>query len=252
MGFDAELALRLLPEMALGGLVTLSVVLPALVLGFPLALLLALGRMSRRQILRTTCLSLTIFFRGAPALILLYMIYHGLPLLGFVRNSFLWAIFQSPYVCAVLGFTLNHAGYLSEILFGSLAAVPKGTIEAGRALALPDWLLFLRIRLALALRTSLSAYQNEVILLTKGTAAVSAITMMDILGRANEAVSISYDSLTPLIMAGLAYWIIIQAELRFFALVSRRLSRHERPLSIPAGRVRMKIGAGTPVQNHRI
>jgi ABC-type arginine/histidine transport system permease subunit len=160
--------------------------------------------------------------------VLLFMIYNGFAVVPAVRGSFLWAVFVDPYYCAVIGFTFNHAAFLSEILRGGLDAVPKGVTEAGRALALSRTQLLFLIRLPLAMRLGLSAYQNEVVLLTKGTAAVSAITLMDILGAANEAVATTYDPFTPLICAAAIYWAIVQLLREAFGRIEKHAQRHLR------------------------
>ena len=77
--------------------------------------------------------------------------------------------------------------------------------------------------LPMALRYGLSAYMNEVILFAKGTAALGAITVMDLLAVANSAVSTTYDPMTPLVMAAAIYWCIVQVIQRALP-VSRAIS----------------------------
>ena len=76
------------------------------------------------------------FFRGTPALILLYLVYYGLAQLPSVHDGPLWLIFANAFACAVIGLTLNHASYLVEILRGGLDAVPVGLTEASAALGI--------------------------------------------------------------------------------------------------------------------
>lgn len=226
MTFDPVLAWSILPSLLRGAGITLAIVGPVLVLGFLLALPVALVRMSRKAWLRWPAWMFVLFFRGTPTLVLLFMIYNGFAGVPVVRGSVLWLVFIDPYYCAVIAFTLNHAAFLAEILRGGLEAVPRGTVEAARALALSRAQLLFLVRLPLALRLGLSAYQNEVILLTKGTAAVSAITLMDILGAANEAVAMTYDPLTPLICAAAVYWAIVHLLRVAFKRLEARVSRH--------------------------
>jgi His/Glu/Gln/Arg/opine family amino acid ABC transporter permease subunit len=228
MNFDPALALSILPSLLRGAGITLGIVAPVLGVGFLLALPVALARMSGREWLSWSAWLFVLFFRGTPALVLLFMIYNGFAVVPAVRGSFLWAVFVDPYYCAVIGFTFNHAAFLSEILRGGLDAVPKSVTEAGRALALSRTQLLFLIRLPLAMRLGLSAYQNEVILLTKGTAAVSAITLMDILGAANEAVATTYDPFTPLICAAAIYWAIVQLLREAFGRIEKHAQRHLR------------------------
>lgn len=226
MGFDVELAWRLLPSLLRGAGVTLSVLVPCLVFGMLLAIPVAVWRLSPNRLVNGFAWCFSMFFRGVPALILLYMIYNGLATVGLVRNTVLWNVFVDPYYCAAIGFTLNHAGFLVEVVKGAIQAVPAGVIDASRALGLSRRKTFFLVTLPMAARYGLSAYMNEVILFAKGTAALGAITVMDLLAVANSAVSTTYDPMTPLVMAAAIYWCIVQVIQRGFARLESHLNRH--------------------------
>ena len=226
MEFNIELAWRLLPSLLKGAGVTLSVLLPCLVLGMAISIPIALARLSTNLAVAGAAWFFSMFFRGVPALVVLYMIYNGFATIGFIRETVLWNFFSEAYYCAVLGFTLNHAGFLVELLRGAFQAVPAGLLDAARSLALPRYLVFFRITLPLAIRYGLSAYMNEVVLFVKGTAALGAITMMDLLAVANSAVSTTYDPLTPLIGAAAIYWAMVQFTRFVFARAEAYLNRH--------------------------
>ncbi len=210
MIFNLDLAWQLVPSLLQGTVVTLLLLLPTFVVGFVFSIPLALAGRSNRRIVRWPVRAFTTFIRGAPQLVLLYLVYNGFALWGVVRETFLWDFFDDPYNCAVFAFTINHAAFLSEIWRGALAAIPKGIDDGCESLGLPKWVGFVKVRLPLAFRFGLSAYRNEVILFIKGTAAVGAITVFDILAFANEAVELTYDPFTPLVMAALVYWMITQ------------------------------------------
>src|SRR5262249_51117729 len=93
--------------------------------------------------------------------------------------------------------------------------------------------VFLTIRWPVGIRYALPAYMNEVILFTKSTAAVSAITVTDLLSASSEVVSMTYDPFTPLVMAGGIYWIIVQFILLVFRRTEARLNRYLEPVSSP-------------------
>ncbi len=226
MEFNPELAWRLLPRLLEGAWVTLSVLLPCLVIGMMISIPIALARLSSNAVVAGTAWFFSMFFRGVPALVVLYMIYNGFATVGFIRDTFLWNFFSEAYYCAVLGFTLNHAGFLVELLRGAFQAVPSGLLDAARSLALPRYLVFFKITLPLAIRYGLSAYMNEVVLFVKGTAALGAITMMDLLAVANSAVSTTYDPFTPLVGAAFIYWAMVQVVLGTFGRVEAYLNRH--------------------------
>ncbi len=231
MGFDIELAWRLVPTLFQGAGVTLGVMAPCLVFGMLMSVPIAVWRLSPNPAVSGFAWFFAMFFRGVPALILLYMIYNGLATVGFVRNTFLWGIFFDPFYCAVIGFTLNHAGFLVELLRGAIQAVPVGIIDASKSLGMKRRQVFFLITLPMAMRYGLSAYMNEVILFVKGTAALGAITLLDILAVANTAVSTTYDPMTPLVMAAAIYWGIVQV-IRFgFGHLETYLNRHQQAVA---------------------
>lgn len=228
MDFDSELAWKILPNLLEGAAITLALILPPLILGMIISIPMALARLSSNLFFSGPAWAFTTFFRGAPAIILLYLIYNGFAQLSYVRETFLWYIFAEPYYCAVIAFTMNHSGYLTEVLRGAFQAVPSGLILASRSLGLSKPQTFFLMTMPMAMRLGLSAYQNEVILFAKGTAAVSAITLMDLLAVANETVSTTYDPFTPLVVAAAIYWLFVQIILISFARLEAHLNRHLR------------------------
>ena len=142
-------------------------------------------------------------------MILLFFVYFGFGQVFGARDGFLRALFSNAFLCAVIGFTLNHSSYVTEILRGGLLAVPKGLVEAAAALGIEPRDVFLRIRLPLAIRYGLKAYQNEVILFTKATAVVSVITVVDLTAVANNIFYDTYDPFTPLLTAAAFYWVLV-------------------------------------------
>ena len=157
---------------------------------------------------------------------LLYLIYSGLPQFSFVRDTFLWNVFSSAYVCAWLGLALTHSGFMAEIIRGGLAAIPKGTIEAAQTLGLKPAQILFRLRLPLVARYVLRAYQNELLIMVKSTAAVSAITLVDLTAAANTVFDYTYDPFTPLITAAAIYWCITNSIRLGFSIADRRLNRY--------------------------
>ncbi len=82
------------------------------------------------------------------------------------------------------------------------------------------------VRLSLALRYALRAYQNEILIIIKSTAAVSAISVVDLMAAANEVFYLTYDPFTPFIAAGILYWIIINLVRGGFDVADRRFNAH--------------------------
>ena len=209
MKFDAALALHSLPAMLHGLVVTIGLAALVIALGLIVSIPLAVARTSRRPVIAWPAAAYVIFFRGTPAMILLFFVYYGFGQLYGARDGLLGALFSNGFLCAVIGFTLNHSAYVTEIFRGGLQSVPKGLVEAAAALGIEPRDVFLRIRLPLAIRYGLKAYQNEVILFTKATAVVSVITVVDLTAVANNIFYDTYDPFTPLLTAAALYWVLV-------------------------------------------
>ena len=224
--FDPVLAWSSMPALMRGLMTTALLTTIVLVLGLVLAIPLTLARMSRRRLLSVPAAAFVIFFRGAPLLILLYLVYYGFGQISALRDGPLWIVFGSAFACAVIGLTLNHAAYIVEIVRGSLLAVPAGLVEASAALGLTPRETFTWIRFPLAMRYGLKAYQNEVVMFTKGTAVVSVITVIDLTAAANEVFEVTYDPFTPMLTAAALYWAMINLMRVGFRSLERYLNRH--------------------------
>lgn len=226
MLFDPALAWDSLPGMLQGLLTTAGLTVLTLVLGLAIAIPITLARMSPNRWLSLPAAGFVLFFRGTPVLILLYLVYYGLAQLPAMRDGPLWVIFANAFACAVIGLSLNHASYLVEILRGGLEAVPAGIVEASAALGISPRQSFNWIRLPLALRYAFKAYQNEVLMFTKGTAVVGVITVVDLTAAANEVFERTYDSVTPMVTAAALYWCLVNLLRIGFDALDRRLNRH--------------------------
>ena len=86
---------------------TLQVVIIATILGFILAILVALMRISGRGILSTPAYYFVYLIRGTPLLLQLYFVYYGLGQFSFIRESFLWPILREPYWCGIITLTIS-------------------------------------------------------------------------------------------------------------------------------------------------
>lgn len=213
-----------LPALLQGLLVTLELTALTLLIGLILALPVALARVARRPALRWLAAGFVFFFRGPPVLALLFLLYYGAPQLAFVRDSWLWLLVENGFTCAVVAFSLNSAAYVAEILANALRAVPQGEREAGLAAGFPPLLLYRRIILPHVARLALHSYGNEIVFVIKGTAVASLVTVVDLMGVAQQIYSRTYDPFTPLLAAGVLYFLLV-------VLVSWGVKRLERRLT---------------------
>ena len=201
MNFDFSSVLPSLPFILEGIKVTLKIVSLAAILGFILGIILSLFKISTIKPLGWLADIYTSIFRGTPLVLQLMIIYFGSPqLLGYQIDG---------YVAAIISFGLNSAAYISEIIRAGILAVDKGQGEAALALGVPYRSMMLNIILPQALKNILPALMNEFITLTKESAIVTTIGVMDIMRRAYQVGADKFLFLEPLLLAGLIYYIMV-------------------------------------------
>lgn len=211
-----------------GTLITLKLVALASLIGLVIAIPVAMARVSRRPWLWMPAYGYIYVFRGTPLLVQLFLIYYGLGQFQAIRDSMLWPLLSDAQICGLLGLTLNTAAYTAEILRGGIAAVPRGEVEAARAAGMSPTLAFRRILLPRAMRIAWPAYGNEVVLLLKGSALVSTITVWDLMGETRSIFARGYD-LMVFVWAGVFYFAMSAVLTIAFRLVERRLNRYLGP-----------------------
>ena len=140
-------------------------------------------------------------------LIQIFLIYYGPGQFESLRNSVLWPLLSEPWFCAMLALALNSAAYSTLLFYGAVKAIPAGQWQSCSALGMTR-LQTLRILVPYALKRSLPAYSNEVVLIFKGTSLASTITIMDIMGYAQQLNAQTYDTLAVFGMAGVIYLVV--------------------------------------------
>ena len=100
-----------------GTWLTIQLVVISAIVGFLLAVPLALARLSRNPLLSGAATGYSLFFRGTPLLVQIFIIYYGLAQFEWVRASPLWTVLRQPYWCAILAFALNTGAYTGEITY---------------------------------------------------------------------------------------------------------------------------------------
>ncbi|SDG35739.1 ABC transporter permease [Roseospirillum parvum] len=227
-GFGWDIILQSLPKLLEGLWVTAQLVLVSGLFGLLLALPLGIARSSPRPWVRALPFGYIFFFRGTPLLVQLFLIYYGLAQFEAIRQGPLWYLLREPYVCALLTFSLHTAAYIAEILRGALQAVPPGEVEAARAIGMGRWLTLRRVLLPRAAQIGLPAYGNEVILMVKGSALASTITLLDLTGMARTLIAGNYRAVEMFLAAGVLYLIFNWVLQRLFRLAERAMNRHLR------------------------
>ncbi|MDE1463880.1 ABC transporter permease [Spartinivicinus poritis] len=217
------------PQLLEGLLLTVELVSLSLLIGFILAVPMALMRNGKNVFLRWFAWGFIYFFRGTPLLVQLYLIYYGIGQAEWVRDTILWGFFKEAYLCALLAFTLNTAAYTAEILRGAINTTDRGEIEAAKAYGMTPWQTFYRIVFPSAFRRALPAYGNEVIFMLHGSAIASAVTLVDLTGAAKLIYSTYYSPFEAFIAAGVLYMIVTFFIVGGFKMLERRWHAHLRP-----------------------
>lgn len=176
-----------------GFFVSIELLLLASVFGFIIAIGLAIARTSEMPVISMPAFVYCYVFRGTPLLVQLWIFYFGFGALGPDGLGPLWPLFRDAYWVGVITLTVNTSAYAAEIFRGGMVNVPKGQVEAAVATGMDWWTRLRRIILPQALTISWPAYSNEVILLLKGSALVSTITVLDLMGQTRTIFSRSYN-----------------------------------------------------------
>ena len=202
---DLDLMVSSFPKLLNATLVSLKLLSLSIIFGMMLGLFFAILRLNKNIFLNKFSYIYSYIFRGTPLLVQIFIIYFGLGQIEFLRSSFLWIILKEPYWCAIIAFSLNTGAYTSEILRSAFETIDKGFIEAGDSLGISKKIIFYKIQIPIAIRQSLPAYGNEIILMLKGTSLASTVTLMDLTGVAKYIISTTFKPIEVFIVAGGIY-----------------------------------------------
>jgi general L-amino acid transport system permease protein len=221
------LALTPVPSGEWGGLMlTLLQASLAILLCFPLGVLLALGRRSELPLLRWASVIYIEFIRGAPLITLLFL---GQNILGFLLPA---GMAPERIWRAAMVLTLFAAAYLAEAVRAGLTAVPAGQIEAARSLGLSMPQALITVVLPQAIRTALPAMVGQFIALLQDTTLLSLIGLLELLGTARTVMAnpafLGKNAEVYLTLAVL-FWVCCAA----LGLGSRALERRLNPSTTP-------------------
>lgn len=226
MNWEWAVIWEYLPKLMEGAWVTLELVFVSGVIGILLAVPLALMRSSDNAKIRALPLAYIFFFRGTPLLVQIFLVYYGASQFDAIKESFLWPVLKEPYWCAIIAFALNTAAYSAELIRGAIQAIPKGEIEVSQALGMSKPTMIRRIILPRSFGIVFPAYSNELLLMLKGSALASTITLLDLTGMARTIIARTYTPLEMFFAAGMVYLLIAAVMIGCFKLLEHRINRH--------------------------
>ena len=212
--FNPKLMLRYWPEIAHGMVVTIEIGLAVLATGLALGLVLAVLRSYRIAPLSAAIVVFVDVFRALPPLVLILVMYFGLPNVGLNLSAFavLWLVLS-----------LVLAAFAEEALWAGILSVRRGQWDAARSTGLGFGQALLYVVLPQAVRLAIPPLTNRTIAITKNTALGAVIGVGEVINEAQTAVSISGNA-TPLMMAALGYLAIFAPVVALGAFVERRFA----------------------------
>lgn len=196
--FNLAVAQQYWPAIARGMLVTVGVGVAVVLTGTVLGLCLAVARSFGTRWLALPIVAFADIMRSLPPLIVMIVLYFGLPALGMPMSAF---------VVTWVALSLVLAAYAEESIWAGILAVPAGQLEAARSSGMRWWQAMRFVVLPQALRRAVPPLTNRVIATTKNTVLGSVVALNEILNNAQGATSHAGNP-TPLVMASIAYLIV--------------------------------------------
>ena len=195
-----------------GALLTLRLSAETMVLGLLLGVLGAAGKTSGVRPLRAVVQAYVELIRNTPFLVQLFLFYLGLPRLG---------LRLTPDGAALVAMVVNLGAYATEIVRAGIEAVPRGQIEAGRALGLRPWGIFRNIILVPALQTVFPALASQFILVVLGSSVISTISAEELTAVANTLQAQTFRPFELYIAVGVIYLAMAIGFQAIFTLIQR-------------------------------
>jgi len=183
-----------------GFLMSLEITGIALIIGFFLGILLAIGRVYGNPFFRAVSTVYLTFFRGTPMLIQIFLLYYGLPSIGFKISAFM---------AGILGLGLNSAAYQAEYFRGSILAVKKNELLASRSLGMTKLQGIYYVVLPQTLRMAIPSWTNQLINLLKFSSLVYMIRVQELMYEAKIIAGLTYRNLEIFGIVALMYLVTI-------------------------------------------
>jgi polar amino acid transport system permease protein len=210
--FNAEIAAAAMPIVLAGLLNTILLSLLVVPLGLIGGLILALLASIRHPLVRWPLMAWVDFFRAFPPLVLLVLLFAGLPFAGLELGGF---------ACVAIAFFLNTGAYYGEILRAGIDSVPSGQIEAARSTGLSRLQAMTYVVLPQAVRNVLPDLMSNTLEVVKLTSLGSVVAVPELLFQARQAQSVTYNP-TPIVMAAVIYFLILWPLVRLLSRLENR------------------------------
>jgi len=196
--------------------VTLEISVLAVICSLPIGLGLAFLRTSRHLALRIPAAIYVEVLRNVPLLVIIYILFYGLPGYGLTLGAF---------TSGIAALTLNGSAYLTEVFRGGLIAIPRGQFEAARSLGLPQRHVLGSVVIPQLFRITFPALGNQVVGLILGSALVSVIGINELTHVSYVIGSRTFRYFEVFVVAGVLYLVAVQVLNRLWEVAGRRLRK---------------------------
>ena len=206
---------ELVPALNRGLVVSLALIIPSACMGLVVGIGVGTARAFGGPIASKGARAYAALFRGTPLVIQLFVLYFGLPNIG---------IYLTPYLAAVIGFTLCSGAYHSEYIRGGLLSIKKGQVAAAHALGFSTWKTMCHVIIPQALRRALPGCGNELIYLIKYSSLAYIITCIELTGEGKVLASRTFRFTEVFFVVGLYYLILVSLATMVLHWLENRLS----------------------------
>lgn len=205
------------PALARGAVNSFLLIITVLVLTTLFGLIIAFGLNSRLGWCRRVLSACSWAVRGIPPLMLLFVVFLGLPQIGIVFT---------PFVTATIGMTFYISFYFAEAFSAGMRSIPKEQHQAAAALAFPWWRTFRRVIFPQMLPAVLPSYFSRATEIVKGTSIAAAVAFPELATAAKQSLSYTFRPIEVLCMVAVIYLVANGVLIWLQAVFERRAMRY--------------------------
>ena len=236
LGLDFKFMAKWLPFILAGSGYTFLVAFLAISLACILAVLGALGRLSKNPIFNSIATSYVSLIRGTPLLVQVYMWYLALPQVGKALEGFgihgIQRLLTLPAIPAgILALGVCYGAYMTETVRAGIQSIKIGQTEAAKALGMTNTQTMKRVIFPQALRVIIPPVSNEFIAMIKDSSLVSLMGVWELSYRAIKIGRRHFQSLEMLILVAIIYWIMCMILQFFQEKIEKHMARGDRRIS---------------------
>jgi len=209
-----ELVQKSLPTLLEGTFVTIKLTILILALGLVLGLVIAFFQTYGNKPVRLLAGIYDRIFRSVPELVLLLLVFYGLPNIGFRL---------SPFYAAVLALGLRSAAYMAQIFRGSFMSVGSDQLTAAYSLGMGEYKAFIYVIFPQAIRAFIPPFANEYAIILKDTSLAYAIGVVELLRHGQYIIAVEYKPLPIFLVIAAIYFVLTFGVARLLKMLENKL-----------------------------